>query len=178
MTEASLAILLKSILDSGMAARGMVVSVLRDEQPRQQGVPSTAALFFHHIGTMNVGWPRKDDVWNAGNGNFDHTETQRRESRYQIAALAPQTPSDPTLPTPADFCNAAAAVLQSDVAITTLAASGIGVQHVTDIRSTYFVDDKGQNEENPSFDVVLSHQDVFVTATPKITNFAATIQGE
>jgi hypothetical protein len=125
-------------------------------------------ILFHHVGTVNVGWPFRGDVWNAVSGKFDHTETQNRESRYQIGALAPQSPSDPTLPTPADFCLAMAAVMQSEVTLALFLAANVGVQHVTDIRSTYFVDDKGQNEESPAFDVVLSHQDIFVTATPRI----------
>jgi hypothetical protein len=174
--EAQLSILLQSVLTAGLAARGVTAQVQQDQQARQQGTPSAATVFFHHIGTVNVGWPEKSDVWNAGNGNFDHTETQRRESRYQIGALAPRTPGDPTLPTPADFCLAAAAVLQSDVTIATLQASSVGVQHITEIRSTYFVDDRQQNEENPTFDVILSYQDVFTTSTPKITTISETVE--
>ena len=178
MTESALSILLVSVLNAGLLARGVSATVQRDNQPRQQGAPSTAVVLFHHIGTVNVGWPEKAEVWNATNGNFDHTETQRRESRYQIDAIAPQTPGDPTLPTTADFVNAAAAVMQSDATILTLINSSVGVQHITDIRSTYFVDDKGQNEENPSFDVILSHEDIFTTSTPKINSFVASITGE
>jgi hypothetical protein len=167
-TEAALSILLVSVLNAGLAVRGVAATVQKDNQPRQQGVPSAAVILFHHVGTVNVGWPAKQDVWNAANGNFDHIETQRRESRYQIAALAPQTPSDPTKFTPADFVNSAAAIMQSDATIATMLAAQVGLRHITDIRTIYFQDDKDQNEENPSFDIVLSHQDVFTTSTPKV----------
>src|ERR1019366_5315092 len=168
-TESALSILLVSVLNAGLTARGLTETVQKDNQPRQQGVSSSAVILFHHVGTVNVGWVYRADVWNVGTGRFDHTEIQRRESRYQIGALAPQSPTDPTQPTPADFCLAAAAVMQSDATRATLLAGNVGVQHITDVRSTYFVDDKGQNEENTSFDVILSHQDSFVTVTPIIT---------
>ena len=177
-TESALNILLASCLNAGLAVRGVTASVQRDNQPRQQGVPSTPVILFSHIGTVNVGWPEKAEVWNAANGNFDHVETQRRESRYQIGGLAPQTPGDPTLWTTADYVQAAASIMQSDATILTLLNSQVGVRHITDIRSTWFVDDRGQNEENPSFDVVFGHQDVFTTSTPPISVFAATIKGE
>lgn len=167
-TESALAILLQSALTAGLTARGLTATVQKNQQPRQQGVPSAAVILFHHVGTVNVGWPYRGDVWNAVSGKFDHTEIQRRESRYQIGALAPQSPNNATLPTPADFCLAMSAVMQSDATRATLLAANVGVQHITDIRSVYFVDDKDQNQESPSFDVVLSHQDSFATTTPKI----------
>jgi hypothetical protein len=176
-TEAALSILLVSVLNAGLSVRGVIATVQKDNQPRQEGIPNAATIFFHHVGTVNIGWPEKQDVWNAANGNFDHIETQRRESRYQISALAPQTPSDPTLPTPADFCNQAAAVMQSDVTIATLVSNGIGIRHITDIISIYFQDDKGQQEENPSFDIIFAHQDVFTTTTPIINDFTEKIEG-
>ncbi len=174
-TEAQLAIMIVSALNAGLAVRGVSAIVQKDQQPRQQGVPSTATIFFHHAGTVNVGWVDRREVWDSVNSVKTHTETQRRESRYQIGALAPQSPASPTAPTPADFCAWASAIMQSSATIEYLAAQGVGVQHITNIQSTYFVDDLGRNEENPSFDIVLSHQDVFSTAVPVIQDFEAGI---
>ena len=177
-TESQLNILLASCLNAGLIVRGITATVQRDNQPRQQGVSSTPVILFSHIGTVNVGWTKRYEMWNAANGNFDHTETQRKESRYQIGGLAPQTPGNPSLLTTADYVLAMAAIMQSDATIATLLASGVGVRHITDIRTTWFVDDRGQNEENPSFDVIFGHEDSFTTSTPKINAFAATVKGE
>lgn len=177
-TESQLNILLASCLNAGLSVRGIVATVQRDNQPRQQGVPSTPVILFSHIGTVNIGWPERAEMWNQTKGNFDHIETQRRESRYQIGALAPETSGDPTLLKAADYVLAATAIMQSDATITTLLANNVGVRHITDIRAIWFVDDKGQNEQSSSFDVVFGHQDVFTTSTPKINVFAATITGE
>jgi hypothetical protein len=159
-----------------MAVRGFPdVEVIKYDQPRQQGVPSLATIFFLHIFTKNVGWVARKDVWNATNQAMDHVETQRRESRFQIGALAPQTPSDPTLPTAADFAWMAATTMQSSATLAMFLSNNCGVQHITDLSVTYFEDDKGQNEANPSFDVVISHQDVFTVPGITITEFEARI---
>lgn len=170
-TEAELSIIIASLLNAGLVARGVSAIVQKDQQPRQQGVPSTATIFFRHVGTVNVGWVSRQEQWDSINSVKIHTETQGRESRYQISALSPLIPASPTTPTPADFCAWASNIMQSSAAIEYLAARKIGVQHVTSIRSIYFIDDFGRNEENPSFDVVLSHQDIFATTVPVVRDF-------
>ena len=175
MREIDLAILLRSVLVDGLTSRGITANVKQSNQPRQQGIPTTATVFFFHVGTINVGYPEKKDVWNSGNDNFDHTETQNRESRWQINALAPQLPSSTTAMTAADYALAAAAIMQSDSTIVALKNAGVGVQHITNVRSVWFQDEKQQNEENPTFDVILSHQDISTISTPVVRVFTPTV---
>ena len=169
MLEIELAVLLRSVIVAGLTLRGITANVKQANQSRQQGIPSTATIFFFHVDTTDIGWPAKKNVWNSMTGVFDVTKTQRRESRWQIGALAPQTPST-TARTAADYILAVKSILAEDVAINTLKGSGIGIQHTTTARSVWFQDDKSQNSENPSFDVILSHQEVIVSHIGKVDN--------
>jgi len=177
MLESALSQLIITALSAGLTARSLTAQIKKDNQPRQQGNPTSATLFFRHIGTINVGWPERIDTINKTTGGLDHTETQRKESRYQISALAPANLTDPTAPLTADYVNAAAAIMQSDATRALLLAANVGIQKPGNINLTYFLDEKGQHESNPTFDFILSHQDIFTTQgmvinaiIPSITN--------
>jgi len=177
MDEIQLAALIKSSLDAGLTSQGITAAVKRNYQPRQQGAPSTPVILFYHVSSILVGWPAKQDVWNSTTSDFDHIETQNRESTWQISALAPQTPLSATAMTTADYVLAASMVIQSDPAVKLMAQSEVGLRHVTDVRSMWFADEKGQFEESPSFDIVLSYQAILKTSTPKIDKFSLIIEG-
>lgn len=163
MYESQLSVLIKSALDAGLLARGLTAQVKKAYQSRQQGVPSGPIVTYHHIITIDVGYPERLDT------NGLHTETQNRESRYQIGALAPANLADATQPLAADYANAAKLIMQSDATRALLLAAGVGIQKPGNTNVVYFVDDKDQHESNPSFDVILSHQDIFTTTGTTIT---------
>lgn len=171
MNIPALTALIIPLIQAGLTARGLTAVVKRDQQPRQVGVPTGATIFLHHIGTRPYGFPARQDVWNTNSSTMVHTETQFQWSRFQISGLAPQSPATPTAPIASDYVRAAALTLQSETTCAALLLQNVGVLRISDISSTYFEDDKGQNEENPSFDVLLGHQDILVTSNPVITNF-------
>ena len=173
MLERDLSVKLVSVLNTGLAARGITAPVRRAFQPRQSGTPDAAFISFYHVSTVNIGWAESSDVYDAVAG-MQNVQTQRKESRYTIGGLAPVLSSSDM--TTADYVGIAASILQNKAAIELFAQSNIGVQHITTINSVYFEDEKGQNEENPSFDVILSHKDVFVSGAGLITGFTETIK--
>lgn len=177
MNFTDLCILLKSVLDTGLTEQSITATVRQNRQPRHQGRDEDANIMFFHVGTVNVGWPGKTEVWDADNEVFVQTQTQRKESRFQISALAPVSPATPTGLTPEDYLNVSEAILQSDTAITTFAASGVGVQHVTGNPSGWFENDQGQNENNPTFDIILSWQKTMTANIPKIDETTYTVEG-
>ena len=59
--------------------------------------------------------------------------------------------------------------MQSDATRAILNASGVGILRVTDIINPYFVDDRDNFEASPSFDFVLTYQNVRVSTSPQIT---------
>lgn len=178
MLESQLAALIISTVNAGLSARGYSsVQVKRDNQPRQQGVPTNPVIFLHHIHTQNIGWVSREDVYDKATLAMNHYEIQRLESQYQFDALAQQSPLTPTALMPEDYLALVRKTLQSSQAITLLKSSGVGIQHITDMRVMYFEDDKGQNETNPSFDIVFSHQDVDIVPGTIISKFNSQFKG-
>lgn len=177
MLKNSQAILLKSLIGEALTYQGLTASVKQQYQPRQDGVLTTALVLFAHIGSVDIGWPSKSEIWNETTELFDTAQTQRVESRWQLNALVPQTPNSTTNKTAGDYLSLIRMYLQSDTAIDTLKASGVGVQRINQVTGTYFQNDKGQNEESPSLDVVLSHQDITVFHTPRISVFNPILEG-
>ncbi|CAB4132146.1 hypothetical protein UFOVP138_59 [uncultured Caudovirales phage] len=173
MLERDLSIKLVAVLNAGLIQRGITAPVRRAFQPRQSGTPNAAFISFYHVSTVNVGYPASSDVYDTVAG-MTNVQTQRKESRYTIGGLAPVSKN--TDMTAADYVGIAASILQNKAAIALFAVDNIGVQHITTLNSVYFEDEKGQNEENPSFDVILSHKDVFVSSGGLITGFTETIK--
>ena len=173
MREVNLAVLLKSALTLALTERGLTAEIKQSYQPRQQGVPSAAALFFHHIDTVNVGWPGRNDVFNQSTQKFDHIETQRRESRYQISALTPNN----TFPAAIDYIGSVAMALQSENLMDFFLANSVGIQHITVMNNVYFTDDAGQFSTNPTVDIVLSHQETVTVSRHRVDRFVAIVEG-
>lgn len=94
-----------------------------------------------------------------------HKEIQTYESTFQLSALASQNPVSPGM-TASDILNLAASILQSSVTVQFLQANDLGIERITDVRNSYFLDDRQQNEANPSFDFVIVHKQVIQTTTP------------
>ena len=175
MLISALNIILIPIMEAGLTARGLTATVKRTNQPRQQGTPSAATVFFFHAGTTPYGFVRRKDWWDATTSTMYHKEEQYQWTRYQINALAPQSPGAPTAATAADYVKAAAQTMQSDAARAALLAQKVGVLRISDVISTYFQDERGQNEESPSFDLILGHKDELITSGDFITNYTFAI---
>ena len=174
MRERDLAKLIRFALLSGLDARGYSADVWQSNQPRQQALPDGPLVFFFRVSVVNVGWPGRRTEKVAG--ATVTTTTQRRESRWQIGSMVPQSPGS-SGPTAAEYTLAAASVMQHDATIDFLAASDVGVLHVQDIRSTWFQDDRHQFEEHSSFDVVLMHHDIFSVPQPIVSGTDYSIHG-
>lgn len=148
-----------------------VMRIVQNNQPAQRGRPTGPCLLFEKTGDKRYGWVRREDVPDAGEPTgVVHTETQVYHTTFQVNALAtpPSGTSVPTI-TASDIINDAAAALQSDRAISYLLANGISIYRITDIRNPAFVNDQGQFERVPSFDFVVSHDQVKVNKAPSAT---------
>lgn len=136
-------------------------------QPTLQGVNNQPTAYMYKIGDRRVGSPNRSDVWSVPCSSMIHTELQQYESTFQISALSTQNPAAPGL-TASDLLNQIAYILQSSVTIATLEAQGVGIERVMDVRNPYFLDDRYQNEANPSLDFVLTHKQIVYSTTPII----------
>ena len=137
-------------------------------QPTQQGVNTNPTIFIYKISDHRYGSMLREDIWDQVHSVMDHIESQQYETTFQISALATQNPKTPTQYTASDICNLCAAILQSDVAIQTMQAAGVGVMRVTEVRNPYFQDDRARFEASPSFDIVVTHKQTISSTIPII----------
>jgi len=145
------------------------VSVVQANQPTIEGREDGPAVLLYHIGDRRYGWTKRQDTPDLIDPLvMVHTETQFYETRIQVGALGPQ-PSATQVPpttTASDLVNTAAGILQSDAAIAALRVSGLAVLRVTDVRAPYMQNDRDQYEAVPSFDLVVTHEQVMVSTLP------------
>lgn len=184
MRESAIGIMLETLVTAAIANYNTnnptdllppSLQILADWQPRQAGIPSTAAVFFHNILHDPIGWPERKDVWDCVAETMTHTEHQRIESTYQFGALVPQSPGTQDAMTAADVLSIVKTFVQSESAIAAFAAAGVGVLRVKPIRNTnWFSDEMAQNEENPSFDMIITHGNGFNITIDVIEVFRAT----
>ncbi len=165
-----------ALLDAGYTALGLGdVLVKQAYQPTLQGTPSTRAVFLRKVMAPRYGHPGKSDVYNAGDEDFDTTESIWRTPTFQLSGLAVQDPSDTASLTASDITEKAADILQTRATRQTLLASGIGIERIKDIRLLYFRDDREQNEQVSLFDFIVSYRVDAQSKTPVVEAYEADI---
>lgn len=146
------------------------VGLLQNFQPTQQGVPDAACLFLHKIVDVRVGCPQRKEQWNEDTQQFDYVESEQLETTYQFTARAPQNPANDTELTAGDYLKAAARALQSDPVIISLRQQEIGVLRIGVIRGGFAINDRGDFQEEPTFDVVFTHRNTTIDSLPAIAS--------
>lgn len=126
-------------------------------QPRQQGVPIPPTITYYDKGTVPRGFPKFENFTDPDTNVFMRRERQRQETTYQIGALVLQDPTTPDQMTETDVLNIVRSILQGQQALSILNPMDIGVLRVSQISSNFFIDDRGQNENNPIFDIILTY---------------------
>jgi len=170
--EATIAVAIRALFADYLAAIGYphAVTVLQMQQPTQQGQPAGNLLYFQRLPERVVGSPERRDVWDALAGDFAHVQSTQFEVTYQFNAMT--DPIDPTveppLPTPSDLLRLASFAVQSDRGLRILREAGIGVLRVEQLRNVYVLDDRDQNESEPSFDAVFTYRNEVTDRVPVV----------
>lgn len=170
MNDADLAKHLIAALRAGGVVTPM--RIVQNNQPGQRGRPTGPAVLFEKLMDRRYGSPRRADASDPDVPfGVVHVETQVYHSTFQVNALAEPVSAAgvPPVTTASDLVNLAAAAIQSDAAIKYLLAQGVGVFRVTDVRNPAFMNDQGQFERVPSFDFVLTHDQVMISKAPAAT---------
>jgi hypothetical protein len=171
LDNAFIALLLTTII-SGESAAGIGGTPVKQAfQPTMQGANTQPTAYLYKLGDRRIGYVARTDQWDSVNNVMVHTETQQYATTFQFSALATQNPATPTQYTASDILNLIASILQSSVTIATLEAQDVGILHIADVRNTYFLDDRQQNEAAPSMDVTLTHKQVITTQTPIVSEY-------
>lgn len=175
MTENELIANLFTVINAGLASRGISVGMEQSYQPTQQGTPSTPCIYLHKISDSEYGFPGKNNTYDKTNLVMVHTETQILETTFQVNATAAQDPSNITQLTSGDYVKAVARILGSDAAVVALQTLGIGIYRIQKITNTYFRDEREQNEASPSFDFTVTYATTETTIIQSTTVIAGSI---
>lgn len=151
------------------------VKFARSYQPRQEGAISSDALYCHKISSKRYGWQKHADVFNAGDDDFDHTESQIIEAVYQVSAEVSEDPSDINQITSFDIVHGVALQLNSLAVRKALKVGGIGIIRITDVRTPYFVNDSDRNEAEPNFDFTINYTITQASKVEPVTEFQENI---
>lgn len=139
-------------------------------QPISLGADTGPTIYFQKLFDTEIGSPKRKAVWNAGRGDFDNQLVQKVATTFQILGIYKQTAAGLGW-TASDLANEAKAFLQTDDAIAAFLFIGVGVERITSVRNPDFTDGQSQFEFMPTFDFVLTHDQVTVTRTPRVSGY-------
>lgn len=173
MLDSAIQTVLQETLIAGLTARGVMVGVMQNNQPRQFVAPSTPTIF-HTLGARKpYGWPAYKDAAAAPPASgFVTTKTQVIHTRFQVAGCVPNaSPATPDALTSGDLATIANSILTDEVNLAAFVAAGFNVFRVQELPLVWFQDSNAQNVAWASFDIIFTHKDVFTTSTGGITVF-------
>lgn len=158
-------------LKSLLAGEGLSdVKIKQSYQPTQQSVSEQRRIFIHKVTNPQVG---------VGIVYDENKRIQQHLKRavFQFDALAQQDPSDINSLTASDILTIAADLLQSYDAVRNLRNNGVNIERITEVRPSYFINDKDRNESSPSFDLTVTYQHNYEKEIPSITGANSNLQG-
>ena len=171
MRDNELFILVRQWLATAAPLRSIVgAEYILSFQPMQQGRASQRAIRMFVVSNKRYGYRKTVAVNGDSLGLMPRTETQAMETTLQFAVTQPVDLDDGAL-THGDVLKIVAACLQSDDAVQFFIANGASLLRVADVRGGYVINDRGQHEENPTFDITIKHNDVFIDGVPQVHTF-------
>lgn len=150
------------------------VEMVQGWQPTTQGTPAGKTLTLYVIGDVDVGSPLRAERWNEERQDFDHVETQVRETTFQVNALIPSVGVDEEQPD--EMLARFRAFLRSDPVLAELRRHGLSILRPRDVRNPAGPGDRAQPEQTPSFDLTVRHSDVLLLSTPAVESFQISIE--
>lgn len=146
------------------------VKIKQSYQPTQQSVSEGRRIFIHKVTNPQVG---SGIIYDG----TKRTQQYLKRASFQFDALAQQDPSDINSLTASDILTTAADLLQSYAAVRNLRNNGVNIERVTDVRPSYFINDKDRNESSPSFDLTVTYQHEYEKEVPSITGVNSNLHG-
>ncbi|UNY40196.1 hypothetical protein KLEP174_gp14 [Pseudomonas phage vB_PcuM_ KLEP17-4] len=166
MNDNQLTALIRTQLLAGLSRLSLTSEVLGNQQPTTQGRTTVATLYFSAINEQRYGWQYSRTEFLPLTETLEREEAQWVRTTYQVTALAPQDPSDLTIPTPKDLLRSASLIINGQSFVQAMTAQGVGIERVTELRNPYFVNDQGQFEASPSFDFTVTRKEAIIQEQP------------
>lgn len=170
---------LRDVLITGLANNGQSDALVQQAyQPTQQGANTSKSVYFFKVDNVRYGFGSREYSY----GTFLSTlvESQLYITTFQIQAWVRQIPTevvDYNLLTASDLVNLCARILVSQASLAVFNANDIGVLRITDVRNPFFIDDRGQFETSPSFDIQLTSKTDMTSTIPSTTEVTAGVYG-
>lgn len=142
-------------------------------QPTAQGTPSEASLFIFKVSDNRFGFARSDYAFKLAPGEsmgelMPADTVSIVQSRFQISALKPYIPNDPTPESASDMLRYVANLMSVDGILMTLHRRGLHLMRIREVVNPPFEDDADMFAMEPSFDVTIQHHDTIAIPVPRI----------
>ena len=194
LNDFQIAELIINVLRTGLDALGLNSVLIKQlYQHRQVGIEQSPTLYFFKVVAPRYGYPGRQDIHDTNTNTFSHHESVWRTPTYQVSGYGgytnrSQTVFDSfgfepegsnfgrsnfgtTLPTASDITEKAADVMQTSSTRLALLERNVGIIRITDVRESYFTDERQRYEQNPSFDFQLSYQHTILTRVDPVTDY-------
>ena len=166
-----------AVLRSGLEGFGLNnVKVKQSYQPRQSGAEIDPTLYLHKITVDRWGWVGRKDNYQGQTNQFNHTDVHYRAATWQVNGLVTQNVRPPSNLTASDLVECAADILQSENTIQALSDQRIRMEHITQVREIYFLNDRERHQQNPSFDFTLTYMVNRSSVVPSVVRAVETLQ--
>ena len=162
MTDNEVDIALRKQLLFQLKEAGIDIHVKAGFQSTKQGREENMVMFFP-IDEHGHGWQGRK--YNVQGEKANHQETQMSEKTYQFQALIDNLGSY----TAGDITALVRMIVNSLPFVEALKKQGIGIQRASTIRRPYFLNEKGNYEQNPSFDLTVSFPRILSPDTAAIS---------
>lgn len=147
----------------------------RNYQPRQQGRPNDPTVYMLKTLDNRYGFRTASKKWDITAGAIVRTEKQIVQSTFTFACTVNIDPDDTAQLSHSDILKKVASLIASPDFIAYLLAGGAQVMRILDIKNVPYENDKGQFEDNPTFDVIITHTDTFIDGVPLVTKVSGSI---
>jgi len=176
MRDTALFTALRTVLLAGLAlSDAPTTEVKRASQATQIGADTGPTVYFQKMMDRDLGSPQRKHIWDDETSDYVNAQIQKVATSFQIMGIHRLAVTDEGM-TASDLANEARAILQSDDAIAAFLAVDVGVERVTQVRNSVFTDGQDQYEFSPSFDFVLTHDQVTFSRTPGAVAFEVDIK--
>lgn len=168
MIDADVQVAIKAVLDTRLAAVGITAIVAQSFNPTTQGAPLQPTVVFTKIMSRRFGYqsPKYALLSPTFPITFDKAEIYYNRATYQLSGFMNQDISDPASLNAFDLLDTCASILQSQEGRAIFTAANIGVDRVTDIRTSKSLGDSDRFQMDASFDFVLSYLNQLASVIP------------
>ncbi|MCG3462678.1 hypothetical protein L7G72_12595 [Xenorhabdus bovienii] len=160
MTDNEVYVVIRDQLLKQLAEANITIPVVAGFQSTKQGREDSFVMFFP-IEEAAHGWQARN--YNIVGRDANHRETQLVEKTLQVQGVGAHDTF-----TANDITATVRMIINSLPFVEALRKQGIGVQRAGNLRTPFFINDQGNYEMSPSFDVKITHPRVITPNTAAV----------